>query len=169
MKKLIVLTTLVLLIISGCIVSPIPPGGYVNGDGSVMDEPYEGPGSPWNYYGNQWYFNGSPYVYYGAFGWGPFGLYPQSYVVNRTVVMTPGTNYHTTRSIIRESNVHGSTGGAIGRSNNQRVIHNQSNFGAHHNQIHSQPRTNQQNHSVRTVPKSTAPVRSSTSSHQKKR
>jgi hypothetical protein len=96
-KKLIaLLIAMCLLSIAGCAIIPAPFGVNVNTDGEIAGDPYEGPGSPWVYQGTQWYFNGLPYYYYGSYGWGPWGLYPSSYVVNRTVVVTPGTTYHAT-------------------------------------------------------------------------
>ncbi|MGD0827143.1 MAG: hypothetical protein ABSA09_03540 [Desulfobaccales bacterium] len=55
---------------------PVPvPAPY------ATEAPWVGPGTPWVYYNGDWFLNGILYYFFGSYGWGPYYVYPETYIV----------------------------------------------------------------------------------------
>jgi len=99
----ILITILSLFLLSGC-VSTIYETRTVNPDGTytvnsqeitqpyasitpfvdlgaaVALAPWVGINTPWAFYNDSWFYNGSMYGFYGVYGWRPYGSYPSRYL-----------------------------------------------------------------------------------------
>lgn len=54
-----------------------------------VGEPWVGPGTPWVFWNNNWYYNGILYAFYGALGWWPNGYYANNIIVRNDIWYGP--------------------------------------------------------------------------------